>query len=223
MRPRNVMTVMIALALGLAAYAVLRRVRRRHLGAPRGDDARAGRFARAGGCASDPGDLLQGLGRDEVAELDAQDLAVLEVELTDESDVVIITADPEALGDAFGAVTELGPEDRIARAAAADGADGVDGAGLDAGSGGGRGDDGDLYGAHTPPAVDRTHPDDDHAFAEGQNWIEALEASATENGPEPERELDDIVDDEDVLHPPHAALRRDTPVADHGAGGRRGL
>lgn len=84
-------------------------------------------------------------------------------------------------------------------------------------------DAGDLYGAHTPRAVDRNHPDDDRAFATGANWIEALEASAVENGPEPERELDDIVDDEDILDPPHASDTRDTPVADHGAGGRRGL
>jgi hypothetical protein len=84
-------------------------------------------------------------------------------------------------------------------------------------------DAGDLYGAHTPPAVDRDHPDDDRAFDEGQNWIEALETSAIENGAEPERELDDIVDDEDVQSPPHASDTRDTPVADHGAGGRSGL
>jgi hypothetical protein len=84
-------------------------------------------------------------------------------------------------------------------------------------------DAGELYGVHTPPAVDHDRPDDDRAFDEGQNWLVALETSAVENGPEPERELDDIVDDEDVLRPPHASDRRDTPVADHGAGGRRGL
>jgi hypothetical protein len=239
MRPRNVMTVMIALALGLAAHAVIRRVRRRHRGVLGGlgsDDARAERAARAGSCAPDAGDPVQGL--DEAVELEAtpldvdavsrrdaeaaQDLAVLEAELADESDVVIITADPEALDrlTELGSLGSLGSEDRTVRA---DGADGADGADLDAAFGGARGDDGDLYGAHTPAAVDRTHPDDDHAFAEGQNWIEALETSAIENGAEPDRELDDIVDDEDVLRPPHAALRRDTPAADHGAGGRRGL
>jgi hypothetical protein len=67
------------------------------------------------------------------------------------------------------------------------------------------------------------HPDDDRAFDEGQNWIEALETSAIENGAEPERSLDDIIDDEDVLQPPHASDRRDRPVADQGSGGRRGL
>jgi hypothetical protein len=241
MRPRNVMTVMIALALGLAAYAIIRRVRRRQRGALGDDDAaRAGRAAQAagaGGCVPDAGDPVQGLY--EVIELEAtpldvdavsrrdaeaaQDLAVLEAELAEESDVVIITA--EADPEAFDGETELrslgalGSEDRIARAAGADGADDD----LDAVPDGARGDAGDLYGAHTPAAVDRTHPDDDHAFAEGQNWLEALETSAIENGAEPDRELDDIVDDEDVLRPPHAALARDTPVADHGAGGRRGL
>lgn len=84
-------------------------------------------------------------------------------------------------------------------------------------------DAGDLYGAHTPAAAERDLPDDDRAFDSGQNWIEALETSAIENGAEPERELDEIIDDEDVLDPPHASVSRDTPVADHGAGGRRGL
>jgi hypothetical protein len=84
-------------------------------------------------------------------------------------------------------------------------------------------DAGDLYGVHTPPAVDRDHPDDDQAYAEGQNWIEALQTSAIENGAEPERALDDIVDDQDVLRPPHASDTRDTPVADRGSGGPGGL
>jgi hypothetical protein len=73
-----------------------------------------------------------------------------------------------------------------------------------------RRDDGDLY------------PDDDRALDEGQNWIEALETSAIENGAEPERPLDDIIDEE-VLQPPHPSDRRDRPVADQGSGGRRGL
>lgn len=84
-------------------------------------------------------------------------------------------------------------------------------------------DAGDLYGAHTPPATDRKHPDDDRAFVDGQNWVEALETSAVEYGPDPERELDDIVVDDDVLRPPHRSDGRDRPVADHGSGGRRGL
>jgi hypothetical protein len=81
----------------------------------------------------------------------------------------------------------------------------------------------DLDGAHTPLALDREHLDDDRAFKEGQNWVEALETSAIEYGPEPERELDDLVDGEDVLDPPGASARRDRPVADNGSGGRRGL
>jgi hypothetical protein len=84
-------------------------------------------------------------------------------------------------------------------------------------------DAGDLYGAHTPAAVDRVHPDGDRSFDDGQNWIEALETSAVENGAEPERELDEIIDDEDVLRPPHASRTRDTPIADLGSAGRRGL
>jgi hypothetical protein len=84
-------------------------------------------------------------------------------------------------------------------------------------------DAGDLYGAHTPAAVDRVHPDGDRSFDDGQNWIEALETSAVENGAEPERELDEIIDDEDVLRPPHASHTRDTPIADLGSAGRRGL
>ncbi len=84
-------------------------------------------------------------------------------------------------------------------------------------------DAGDLYGAHTPVAVDRAHPDDDVAFINGQSWLEALETSAIENGADREYPLDDIVDDQDVLRPPHRSSRRDTPVADHGSGGRRGL
>jgi hypothetical protein len=84
-------------------------------------------------------------------------------------------------------------------------------------------DAGDLYGAHTPRATDLDHPDDDRAFDEGQNWVEALETSAVEYGPEPEHELDEIVDDLDVLRPPHPTDSRDRPIADHGSGGRRGL
>lgn len=85
------------------------------------------------------------------------------------------------------------------------------------------GDAGDLYGGHTPVAVDRVHPDDDRAVADGQNWVEALETSAIENGAAPGRPLDDIVDDEEILRTPHRSSHRDTPVADLGSGGCRGL
>ena len=81
-------------------------------------------------------------------------------------------------------------------------------------------DVGELYGVHTPVALDRDIPDGDTSFEVGENWIESLQASATEFGPEPEEDLD-VEDDADV--PPHPSDRRDTPVADHGAAGRRGL
>jgi hypothetical protein len=221
MRPR---TVMMPFAVGLAGYAWLSHRRKRRT--PRdGDTARAARFARDGSLASDPRDPVQSF--DEVSELQgmplevdvqsqadaeaAQDLASLESELEEE-----LGLDGEADGK---------------RGAAAIPADGevielthrkVPGPG-DAGAPQVRPRDaGELYGAHTPRAADRTHPDDDRAFQDGQNWLEALEISATENGPEPERELESV-DDADVLSPPHASDTRDTPVADRGAGGRRGL
>lgn len=204
--------LVIILALGLAAYAVVRRTRRRARRAARDAEARAEYFARRGGFASDPGDPVQGF--DEASELEgtpldvdaqpeadaqaAQDLVVLEAALEAEPDIVIIEPAPGTME----AVIELEEQEIAARH--------------------GRGDDGDLYGGHTPPAADRTHPDDDQAFAEGQTWTEALETSAVELGPEPDRELD-IVDDEDVLRPPHPSTGRDIPIADLGAGGRRGL
>ena len=79
---------------------------------------------------------------------------------------------------------------------------------------------GELYGVHTPPAVDRDLLDDDRAMAEGQNWIEALEASAAEYGAAPEQDVD-VTDDQD--EPPHPSDNRDTPVADHGSGGPGGV
>jgi len=67
---------------------------------------------------------------------------------------------------------------------------------------------------------DNRIPDDDAAFDEGQNWIEALETSAVEYGAEPEEELD-VVDDMDTA--PHPSDMRDTPVADRGSGGPAGV
>lgn len=81
-------------------------------------------------------------------------------------------------------------------------------------------DTGELYGVPTPVAVDRAIPDDDAAFDEGQNWIEALETSSIEYGTEPEAELD-VVDDIDAA--PHPSDMRDTPVADRGSGGPAGV
>ncbi len=84
-------------------------------------------------------------------------------------------------------------------------------------------DVGDLYGVHTPPATDRTHPDGDASFEEGQNWLEALETDAVEKGPEAEHDLADVVDDEDVYDAPHPSDTKDTPVADRGSGGPGGI
>lgn len=81
---------------------------------------------------------------------------------------------------------------------------------------------GELYGVHVPSAVDRDLPDDDRAQAEGENWLEELEASAGEMGPEPEHELD-VIDDSDPHAGHHKTMTGDTPVADHGAAGPRGL
>jgi hypothetical protein len=146
---------------------------------------------------NDPTDPLQGV--DEVAELRVVPLAVdaqPEIEALADEDLAVYESELEDVVDA-----ELVIDDPDAPV----------------------GDVGDLYGAHTPPAADREHPDGDRSFDEGQNWLEALETSATEYGPVPEKELDDIVDDEDVYGPPHASDTRDRPVADRGSGGRGGL
>lgn len=71
-----------------------------------------------------------------------------------------------------------------------------------------------------PRAQVRALADDDTAMADGQTWVEALEASAAENGPAPEQPL--IVDDED-RYPPPSASEDDTPVADRGSGGPGGI
>jgi hypothetical protein len=81
---------------------------------------------------------------------------------------------------------------------------------------------GDLYGVHVTPAVDRELPDDDQAQAEGESWLEHLGASAAELGPEPELVLD-MGDDSDPHAGHHKTETSDTPVADHGSGGPRGL
>ena len=153
--------------------------------------------ARFDAFAADPGDPVQALE-------DAAELQVMPLEVD-----AVSRADVEAAQDLASLEVEL---DAISRRDAAEFAE-AQVRPRDAG---------ELYGAHTPAAVDRDLPDDDRAFATGQNWIEALETSAIEGGAAPECELE-IVDDEDVLSPPHASTARDTPVADHGAGGRRGL
>ncbi len=79
---------------------------------------------------------------------------------------------------------------------------------------------GELYGVYSPNAANTELPDDDAAFESGQNWIEALETSAAENGPLPEEELD-ILDDDDLDSP--RTDTRDRPIADLGAAGPRGM
>lgn len=152
--------------------------------------------------ARDPTDPLQGL--DEVSELQGTPLDVdvqSLVEAAAAQDLAMLEIDVDETADDDAAIEEGQPVELPPRLR----------------------DAGDLYGAHTPAAADRLHPDDDQAFVEGQNWIEALETSAIEGGPEPEQPLEDIIDDQDVLRPPHASHTRDTPVADYGSGGRRGL
>jgi hypothetical protein len=85
---------------------------------------------------------------------------------------------------------------------------------------GSAGDTGELYGVHTMRGVDTEHPDDDRAQAHGENWVEALQESAIENGPEPEAILV-FLDEADLDTPP--SDNRDRPVADRGSGGRGGL
>jgi hypothetical protein len=235
-------TVFKLFALGLAAHTYVRYRRARQTGRDTG--------ARWDDLAADPGDPVQGF--DEAIELQgspldvdvlsnedleaAQDLARLEVELDSGAGAgpgIAAAIDAIALDDEL-VMSTIGDGGRIG---VYDGqSDDLSGGliGDPIGDLGADFDDdlalateprdaGDLYGAHTPAAVDRVHPDDDHAMADGQSWLEALETSAIENGAEPERELDDLVDDEDLLRAPHPADRRDTPVADHGSGGRRGL
>jgi hypothetical protein len=195
MRPRHVLT---SLAVGLAARAIVRRRRARRVAAARSDFA------------PDPDDPVQNL--DEVPELQAE---LLDID-------AVPVADVEAAQNLAGLDVHLDEDDAEAAGTGLD--DAAPRRAPDAGDDdtAGRHDAGDLYGAHTPRAANRELPDDDGAFDTGQNWVEALATSAIENGAEPERELDDIVDDKDVLRPPHASDTRDTPVADHGAGGDRG-
>jgi hypothetical protein len=208
MRPRHVL-VPLALALALAARAIVRARRRRR--ARRAADDIQWQWFRP-----DPTDPLQRL--DEAPELEVTPLSVDAVSAADlaaADDLAILEGDLDETADRDTAVIAQAEADETAVISEALACDGDEPAH--------ERDAGDLYGAHTPAAQDRDHPDDDRAFEVGENWLEALEASAAENGPEPERGLDDVVDDEDVLHPPHPSDTRDRPVADHGSGGRAGL
>jgi hypothetical protein len=186
-------TLIIPVVVGLAARAILRHQREQRARRATRED----RAWAADSFASDPGDPVQGF--DEASELQVMPLEV----------------DAQSMGDSEAAQDLAGLESEVDQIA------------LDDAQGPAMvevvRDAGELYGVHTPAAVDRDHSDDDRAMADGQNWIEALETSAIENGAEPERELDDLIDDEDVLRPPHPSDLRDIPVADHGSGGCRGL
>jgi hypothetical protein len=220
-------TVMMPLALGLAARAFMRHQRARRAASDAG-------ARHADSFASDPGDPVQRF--DEIPELQGTPLEVDALSVDDveaAQDLASLEAEIDEIAVSDDAAIEMVDVDVDVLVSSRDA--------------------GDLYGGDTPPALDRDPPDDDLAATEGQTWegqtsegqtwdgqtwegqtwegqtwegqtwIEALETSAIENGTEPERELDDIVDDEDVSRPPHASRTRDTPVADHGSGGRRGL
>ncbi len=203
MRPRH---VLVPLALALVARTIVRS--RRRWRAQRADGIQLLR--------PDLTDPLQRL--DEVPELEVTPLSVDAVSAADVAaaeDLAILEDDLDETADRDTGVIAHAEADEtavISEAVAYDLAEPAH-----------ERDAGDLYGAHTPRAQDREHPDDDRAFDSGQNWLEALETSAAELGPEPERGLDDVVDDEDVLQPPHPSDTRDRPVADYGSGGRTGL
>ena len=70
-----------------------------------------------------------------------------------------------------------------------------------------------------PPADEPL--DDDEAQAAGQNWVEAMETTAVENGSD--QPIDTLIEAELGETPPKRHPDRDTPVADRGAGGRGGI
>jgi len=149
---------------------------------------------------NDPNDPVQGI--DEVPAIHVEDLAVDARSAVD----VEIAEDLAALDAEYDAnATELDTPSQTD---------------LDAITNAFVGDDGELYGVHTPRAVDREISDGDGSNETGESWLEALQASAAENGAEPERDID-VADD--VLEPPHPSDTRDIPVADRGSGGPRGV
>jgi hypothetical protein len=88
-------------------------------------------------------------------------------------------------------------------------------------------DTGELYGVHLPPAGDRDLDvnADGESFKDadlGEHAFETLEKKMTENGAEPEHELD-ITDDSDTERGHHKSDNRDRPVADKGSGGNAGM
>lgn len=149
--------------------------------------------------APDPADPVQGF--DDVADLQFADL---DVDALD-------AADAEAAQDLASLESDL-DDDALALDASSQPT--IDAANVSVD------ETGELYGVHTPRAVDRDLPDGDVSFDEGQNWLEALETSSVEFGAEPEEDLD-VVDEVDMA--PHPSDTRDTPVADRGSGGPGGV
>ncbi|MDQ3366104.1 MAG: hypothetical protein M3680_11825 [Myxococcota bacterium] len=149
----------------------------------------------------DPADPVQGF--DEASELRMEPLAF----------DALTQADAEAAQDLASLETELDEGSLGLDMPSEADLDAIDAASVGTSTG-------ELYGVHTVPAVDTDLPDNDQAYDRGENWLEALEASAIEHGAEPERELD-IVDDMDDA--PHPSDNRDIPVADRGSAGPRGL
>ncbi len=152
--------------------------------------------------AADPNDPVQGF--DEAVELRVDPLAV----------DVMSAADAEAAQDLAALATDL---DR--RGLAFDSYGDADRDDIDVATVGT--ETGDLYGIQVVGAVDTELPDDRIATSEGQNWVEALETSAIENGTEPEAEL--VIGDDDYDDLPRRTDTRDIPVADRGSAGPDGL
>lgn len=181
------------LVLGGAAVWLYRKQQQPARSLVRSDNARDDQEALSD-LVADPDDPVQGL--DEVAELRVTELAI----------DAMSRADAEAASDLAMLSSDL------------DERGGIDDEPVLVPSG--ANDVGELYGMHVQPAVDRDLPDDDAAFAAGENWVEHLAAASTEYGLEPEVDIDVDEDTEDL---PLPTDHRDIPVADRGAAGPRGL
>lgn len=72
-----------------------------------------------------------------------------------------------------------------------------------------------------PPATADEPVDEDHAQREGQTWLEAMETTAAENGTD--LPIDQLIEDELKERAPRHHGHSDPPIADRGAGGRRGI
>lgn len=181
------------LALSAAATWVYKHRRR---------DVAAGPGVTTADLAPDPNDPVQRISEDA---FDVSDIADLDVDAIDAADAEAARDLAMLESDREQAALELDTPSQTT---------------LDAVDGAAEGDLGDLYGVHTPPAVDRTLPDDRAAMDQGQTWLEAMQESAVEYGAEPEHEID-LVDEQDK--PPHPSDLRDRPVADRGSGGPGGV